>query len=310
MQIPHKSVLLNEVVSLFSDINGTFVDCTLGYAGHSEAILNANKNIKLIACDKDDEAIEFSKKRLENFKDRVKIIKSPFSKILDNLTTNELKNVRGILADIGVSSLQLDKNERGFSINSDALDMKMDKSQNLSAFDVVNSYSKDDLERIFFEYGELTNAKFLAQKIINERSKKPINTAKELTNIIGKKSVNHRSVSEAILAFQAIRIEVNNELNELKILLDNIKNSKLNDCIVCVISFHSLEDRIVKNTFKSWQKSCICPPNALRCLCGNNHEIGKIITKKAITPSDDEIKINPRSSCAKLRAFKIGVKNV
>lgn len=310
MQSPHKSVLVNEVVDVFSDINGIFIDCTLGYAGHSQAILKNNKNLNLIACDQDIEAINFSKARLDEFKDRVKIIKTRFSQILNHIDKDEIKNIRGILADIGVSSLQLDKNDRGFSINSDTLDMRMDTSIQKSAFDIVNFYSQSELERIFFEYGEIPNAKFLAKKIVEYRSKKSINSSKELANIIGKKSVNNRSVSQAILAFQAIRIEVNKELDELKELLESIKNAGLSDCLVCIISFHSLEDRIVKNAFKSWQSSCICHKDAFRCECGNNHSLGKIITKKAITAGQDEIKLNSRSSCAKMRVFKIGNKNV
>ncbi|WP_430393966.1 16S rRNA (cytosine(1402)-N(4))-methyltransferase RsmH [Campylobacter mucosalis] len=302
---PHKSVLLNEVSELFSGINGTFLDCTLGYGGHSYEILKTNKNVNLIACDRDDEAIKFSEKKLEEFKDRVKIYKSNFSNLIKILNTQEIKNIRGILADIGVSSLQLDKDDRGFSINSQTLDMRMDKSSNLSAYNVVNTYSKDDLAKIFFEYAELKNAKFLAEKIVNERKNAPITTAKQLSNLIGSKKIGNRAINPAILAFQAIRIEVNNELGELKELLNSIKTANLNDCVVCIISFHSLEDRIVKNTFKEWATSCICPPNALRCECGNNHALGKLVTKKAITPSKAEILENSRSSCAKLRAFRI-----
>lgn len=305
MQSPHKSVLLSEVVDTFSNINGTFIDCTLGYAGHSYEILKTNKNINLIACDRDSEAINFSKAKLSNFSQRVKIYKSTFSNLIKILDKNEIKNVRGILADIGVSSLQIDKNERGFSINSDTLDMRMDKNEKISAYDIINDYSQDELSKIFFEYAELKNSRAIAQKIIKAREISPIKSAKELSQIIGNKSIGNRSVSQAILAFQAIRIEVNKELDELKNLLENIKNSPLNECIVCIISFHSLEDRIVKNTFKEWAKSCICPPQAMRCECKNNNNIGEIITKKAITPSNDEISKNSRSSCAKMRIFRI-----
>ncbi|MGG7048216.1 MULTISPECIES: 16S rRNA (cytosine(1402)-N(4))-methyltransferase RsmH [unclassified Campylobacter] len=305
MQSPHKSVLLDEVKEIFTQISGIFIDCTLGYAGHSSEILENNKNIELIACDRDDEAINFSTQKLANFGKRVKIYKSTFSNLLNKLDKNEIKNIRGILADIGVSSLQIDKNERGFSINSDALDMRMDTSSGINAYEVVNSYSHDELSRIFFEYGELKNAKKIADKIVSARERAPIKSAKELSEIVGTKSFKGRSASPAILAFQAIRIEINNELNELKNLLQSIKNSELNNCLVCIISFHSLEDRIVKNTFKEWAKSCICPSGTMRCVCGNNHAIGEIITKKAITPSQAEIKQNSRSSCAKMRVFKV-----
>lgn len=305
MQTPHISVLLNEVVENFKNLKGTFIDCTLGYAGHSSAILKTNPNLNLIACDRDIEAINFSTKRLEFFKDRVKIIKGNFSEILSKLNQTEKENIVAILADIGVSSLQLDKNDRGFALNSDSLDMRMDSTSKLSAYDVVNEYTQAKLEYIFKEYAELTSAKILANKIVNARAIKPIKSAKELTNIIGKRSVNGRNVSEAILAFQAIRIEVNKELDELTTLLDCIKNSGIKNCIVAIISFHSLEDRIVKNTFKLWQSDCICPPQSARCVCGKNHAIGKILTKKPIIASQTELKANPRSSSAKMRIFKI-----
>lgn len=296
-------MLPSEVLQAFSDIKeGVVVDCTLGYAGHSSLILEQNDNIKLIACDQDDEAIEFSTNKLAKFKDRVSIFKSRFSEILSKVNTQE---IRGILADIGVSSLQLDKNERGFGLKSDNLDMRMDISGELTAYKVVNFYPEHKLAQIFKDYGELTNAKQIAASIANERQKQKISSASELARIIGTKSIKNRSVSPAILAFQAIRIEVNSELAELENLLNAIENSSINECVVAVISFHSLEDRIVKNRFKKWAKSCICPDEAMRCTCGNNHSIGEIATKKAIMPSVEETKRNPRSSCAKMRIFKI-----
>ncbi|WP_169941444.1 16S rRNA (cytosine(1402)-N(4))-methyltransferase RsmH [Campylobacter sp. RM15925] len=303
MNSPHVPVLPSEVLQAFSDIKeGVVVDCTLGYAGHSSLILKQNDNIKLIACDQDDEAIEFSTNKLAKFKDRVSIFKSRFSEILSKVNTRE---IRGILADIGVSSLQLDKNERGFGIKSDNLDMRMDISGELTAYEVVNFYPEHKLAQIFKDYGELTNAKQIAANIANERQKQKISSASELARIIGTKSIKNRSVSPAILAFQAIRIEVNAELAELENLLNAIENSSINECVVAIISFHSLEDRIVKNRFKKWAKSCICPDEAMRCTCGNNHSIGEIVTKKAIMPSVEETKRNPRSSCAKMRIFKI-----
>ncbi|QCD52394.1 16S rRNA (cytosine(1402)-N(4))-methyltransferase RsmH [Campylobacter sp. RM16192] len=303
MESPHIPVLLEEVLSAFDDIkNGSVVDCTLGYAGHSSAILANNKNVNLIACDRDDEAINFSSCRLKEFAGRVKIYKSRFSEILNKIDTKE---VRGILADIGVSSLQLDKDDRGFSLKSENLDMRMDRDSQISAFDVVNFYDEDRLAQIFRDYGELTNAKQIASKIILARKNGEIKSASELANIIGTKFLKNRSISPATLAFQAIRIEVNNELAELETLLDAIENSDIDNCVVAIISFHSLEDRIVKTRFKKWVKSCICDDSAMRCTCGNNHSKGKIITKKAIMASSKEIKENPRSSCAKMRVFKI-----
>ncbi|MBE3022200.1 16S rRNA (cytosine(1402)-N(4))-methyltransferase RsmH [Campylobacter sp. 7477a] len=304
MQSPHVSVLLEEVLDVFKDTKGNFIDCTLGYGGHSSALLKANSNLNLIACDRDDEAIEFSKKKLSEFGERVRIYKSKFSELIQILDQNDKKNVKGLLADIGVSSLQLDKNDRGFSINSDTLDMRMNQSDGLSAYDVINSYNKEKLAEILYKYAELTNANFIAQKIIEARKTKAITSAKELASIVGTRPIKGRSVSPAILVCQAIRIEVNNELGELEMLLESIKNAKFNGCKVAIISFHSLEDRIVKNTFKEWAKECICPSFAIRCECGGNHALGKILTKKAITPSKEEIAVNSRSSCAKMRVFE------
>ena len=183
--------------------------------------------------------------------------------------------------------------------------MRMNQNDEISAHEIVNFYPKEKLEKIFKDYAELSNAKFLAQKICDYRAKKKINSAKELSEIIGNKKYFNRKISTAILAFQAIRIEVNNELFELKNLLDKIENSKIKNAKIAIITFHSLEDKIVKSYFKKWASDCICPPNSIQCECGKNNSIGKIITKKPITPSKEEIEKNPRSSCAKLRIFEI-----
>lgn len=299
----HIPVLLNEVVEAFRDINdGVILDCTLGYGGHSKALLDTLPNIKIIACDQDDMAISYCMNKFKNYTDRIQIYKSNFSQILQKIPQ---ENIRAILADIGVSSLQLDLNERGFALKSDILDMRMDSSNQLDAKTIVNNYSQSQLEKIFYEYGELPNAKSIANKIIIARQNKEISSAKELAQIIGNSNLQNRSVSIATLAFQAIRIEVNKELDVLKELLNSIQNSAINHARVAIISFHSLEDRIIKDKFKSWQSSCICPSEAMRCECGNNHSIGKIITKKPITPSAQEIKTNSRSACSKMRIFDI-----
>ncbi|WP_314041794.1 16S rRNA (cytosine(1402)-N(4))-methyltransferase RsmH [Campylobacter showae] len=303
MNPPHVPVLLNEVLQAFEDIkSGAIVDCTLGYGGHSSAILEQNQNVNLIACDQDEEAIKFSSERLKKFGQRTQIFKSKFSEILGKV---EQGQIRGILADIGVSSLQLDKNERGFGLKSENLDMRMDVQAKFLAYDVVNSYSAKELERIFADYGELPNPAKFAAKIVEARQSGEIKSAERLAQIIGLNGVKGRSVSAATLAFQAIRIEVNNELGELQNLLQSIEDSQIDECIVAIISFHSLEDRIVKNKFRQWAQSCICPPQALRCTCGGDNALGKIVSKKAITPSTAEVKANPRSSCAKMRIFKI-----
>ena len=299
MQIPHTPVLLNEVLNVFSDIKeGYIVDCTLGYGGHSEALLKNNPNIKIIAIDQDKEAIEFSKKRLKEFGDRVIFENGRFSSVIKKYQDFD---IRGVLADIGVSSLQLDKEDRGFGFNSNVLDMRMNQENPLSAKDVVNSYDRIKLEEILREYGEIREYKKVADIIVKNR---PFTSAKELSQTI-EKHFKRGKIHSATLVFQAIRIEVNDELGELIGLLEGIKNSSLKRCKVAVITFHSLEDRIVKRTFKEWSKNCICPPETYRCECGGDHAIGKILTKKPITPTKEEIKANPRSRSSKMRVFQI-----
>ncbi len=304
MKRVHIPVLLNEVKEVFKDLeDGYFIDCTLGFSGHSEAILSQNPNIKLIGIDQDIEAIEYSKKKLSIFKDRVEIIKGRFSKEIEKILSLNL-NIKGILADIGVSSLQLDRSDRGFSFDSEVLDMRMDKTQDLSAYDVVNFYPREDLEHIFKEYGELRNYKKIADLIIDARNKKRVESAKELSELILKNIKKTRKIHPATLVFQAIRIEVNKELKELESLLDSIEKYKPKGAKVAIISFHSLEDKIVKNRFKKWAKSCICLNEYIRCECGNNNDLGKILTKKPIVASKEEKEKNPRSRSAKMRIFE------
>jgi len=298
MQSPHVPVLLNEVVDTFKQTSGVIVDCTLGYGGHSEALLRSNPSIKIVGIDQDQEAIEFSSKRLAPFKERVQIIKGRFSQVIEEV----LKQypVKGVLADIGVSSLQLDKKDRGFSIHSDRLDMRMDKDAPISAEDVVNSYDIEELERILKEYGEIPNYKKIAQLIVENR---PIKSAKELATLVERHLPKRGKIHPATTLFQAIRIEVNQELEELKNLLIALKNHRPSGARVAIITFHSLEDRIVKQTFKEWARECICPPEAMRCSCGANHALGKIVTKKPIVASKEELQSNPRSRSAKMRVF-------
>ena len=310
MQAPHVPVLFSQTIAAFSGLSDGYVlDCTLGYAGHSEGILSSNPRLSLIACDRDAEAIEFSRKRLKKFAGRVEIYKAKFSEILEILPEQKLRKIRGILADIGVSSLQLDKNSRGFSTKSDALDMRMDASAPLDAAYVVNRYSQADLARIFKEYAELTNANAIAAKIVAARANAPLTSAEELANLIGARPARARGISLAALALQAIRIEVNDELGELKKLLDLIekksRNLILTNANVAIISFHSLEDRIVKTRFKQWEKNCICPSGIMRCECGNDRSLGKILTKSPLIASAEELAQNSRAASAKLRMFKI-----
>ena len=299
---PHIPVLYKEVLQSFEDIKeGIIVDCTMGYGGHSSMLLEQNEGIRLIGIDQDQTAIDFSAKRLAKFGERVEIRKGRFSEVLGDIL-DEGKDVRGILADIGVSSLQLDEKDRGFSYESENLDMRMDKSRSLTAADVVNTYAQSELERLFREYGELKNAKRVAEFIVSHR---PFTSAKELSDAVKPLMPKGKRIHPATLLFQAIRIEVNDELGELQRLLDVIENSPLRRARVGIISFHSLEDRIVKQRFAAWAKSCICPSDAFRCTCGNDHAIGRIITKKPLTADKEELSQNPRSRSAKLRVFEI-----
>ena len=298
MQIPHIPVLYNEVLEAFKDINnGYIIDCTTGYAGHSSGLLAQNETIQLICNDQDEEALLFSKKRLEPYKTRVLFNQGNFEHVIE---TFRGFNINGILADIGVSSLQLDKNERGFGFDSETLDMRMDQTKSLDASIVVNTYSQHELERVFKEFGEVREYKKVASLIVNNR---PFASAKELSDFLYKKMAKGK-IHPATLPFQGIRIEVNDELGVLERLFESIEQNPPKNCIVAIISFHSLEDRIVKNYFKKWSKSCICPNDAFKCTCGNNHAFGKIITRKPIVPTKDEIKQNPRSRSSKLRIFK------
>jgi len=298
MQTLHIPVLYDEVLSSFKDIkSGYIIDCTTGFAGHSIGLLKQNEDIKLICNDQDNEALDFAKNRLKEFKKRVIFNKGNFENIIEKFKDYPIK---GILADIGVSSLQLDKEDRGFGFNSQALDMRMDKSKSLDAKIVVNTYSQTQLEKILKEYGEIREHKKVASLIVNNR---PFEAAKELAQFFYKKLPKGK-IHPATLIFQAIRIEVNDEIGVLHRLFKSLENTKLKDCVVSIISFHSLEDRIVKNYFKKWSDSCICLPDVFRCECGNNHALGKIITKKPIIAKDFEIKQNPRSRSSKLRIFR------
>jgi len=297
-KIPHIPVLFNEVIDTFKDLeNGYVIDCTLGYGGHSLGILESNPNIKLICNDQDDEALSFSKERLKKYEERIIFSKGNFKDVINKYKD---KNIVGILADIGVSSLQLDKNERGFGFASETLDMRMDQNQDLSAKEVVNEYSQKDLEKIFKEYGEVKEYKKVASLIVQNR---PFISSKELADFLSKNMFKGK-LHPATLPFQGIRIEVNNELGVLEELFEQIENAGFTETKVAVISFHSLEDRIVKTVFKKWTQKCICPPHIERCECGNNHQKGKVLTKKPIIPTQEEIKINARSRSSKMRIFK------
>ena len=302
---PHVSVLLNESIEYLNiKEDGIYVDCTLGFAGHSSQILKRLKKGKLFAFDQDGEAIEYSKKILDQISDNYEIINSNFVNLRDELHKREIKKVDGILFDLGVSSVQLDEAERGFSYHKDAkLDMRMNQNQKLTAFDVVNNYSKEDLIKIFYEYGEEKYSKAIASAIIKNREISPINTTLELAEII-KNSVPEkyrRNSHPARKIFQAIRIEVNNELNVFEKALNDALDLLNTGGRICVITFHSLEDRICKNIFKNesevdkFYKGLPNIPDEYK---------PKIKIIKKIKPTSEELEKNNRSRSAILRVIE------
>ena len=300
---PHIPVLYREVTEAFDVCKeGIIIDCTLGYGGHTSLLLDADANRQLIGIDQDPTAIAFSTQRLEPYGDRVQIRQGRFSAVAKTLLSEYADQVCGILADIGVSSLQLDVRERGFSYESDTLDMRMDPNALLCASEVVNDYSQSALEHILREYGEVTNARQVAQTIVQKR---PFESAKQLSDAIFHLMPRGKKIHPSTLVMQAIRIEVNDELGELTRLLDAIEKGPQKRLRVAIITFHSLEDRIVKQRFTTWAKNCICPDDAMRCTCGNNHAIGKVVTKKPLSAQEDELRSNSRSRSAKLRIFEI-----
>lgn len=305
----HEPIMLREII-VFLKIkkDGIYVDCTLGGAGHSfEICENLGQNGVLIGIDKDLDALHASKQRLAKF-NFVKYVHDDFKNIDSIFLENEIDKIDGCLVDLGVSSYQLDTAERGFSFRFDApLDMRMDKTQDLSAYDVVNHYSQEKLAKIIKEYGEENFANQIAKNIIKQRMIKPIETTFELVQIIEKsmpKKIVYSCGGASKKTFQAIRIEVNGELDKLENALKSIISHLKPNGIICVLSFHSLEDRIVKNVFKELAQSCVCPPKMPICVCGGNHAKVEIVTKHPIISSLEERKRNPRSTCAKLRVAK------
>lgn len=306
MEFSHYPVMLGECIEAL-DIkpDGIYVDCTAGGGGHSEAIVSRLTTGMLISLDQDDEAIQACKTRLAKYKERSKVVKCNFSDlgtVLDNL---DILHIDGVLMDLGVSSHQLDTPSRGFSYNSDAiLDMRMDPRSPFSAYDVVNGYSEAELRRIISEYGEERFASSIAHKIVSEREKSPIRTTLELAGIIksaipeaaARKEAQH----PAKRTFQAIRIEVNHELDVIKPAIDAAVSRLKSGGRIVIITFHSLEDRIVKNTFNSYAAGCTCPKDFPVCVCGKKPTV-KIITKKPLTASERELETNTRSRSAKVR---------
>lgn len=305
MEFNHLSVLLDECIEgLAIKPEGIYVDGTLGGAGHSSEIVKKLTTGKLIGIDQDENAIKKATAVLEPYADKVMIVRNNFSQVKNVLWFLDIPKIDGILLDLGVSSHQLDEGERGFSYQHDArLDMRMNRESALSAYEVVNDYTEEDLHRIISEYGEENWSKRIAQFIVEARSEKPIETTFELVQIIKNaipKKARQDGPHPAKRTFQAIRIEVNNELGIIK---DTIKDAveMLNPGgRICIITFHSLEDRIVKDTFKELALNCICPKEYPVCMCDKKQEV-KIITRKPIISNKEELENNPRARSAKLR---------
>ncbi|MFL0269615.1 16S rRNA (cytosine(1402)-N(4))-methyltransferase RsmH [Candidatus Clostridium radicumherbarum] len=305
MEFKHISVLLNEVIEgLNINENGTYVDCTLGGAGHSsEIIKRLNSNGKLIGIDQDLEALRAAKEKLTSY-ENVIYVHNNFTNIENILNELEIDNIDGILMDLGVSSYQLDNGERGFSYMKDApLDMRMDREAELTAYEVVNGYSEEKLYKLIRDYGEEKFASRIAKFIVDRRENSPINSTYELVDII-KAAIPAKARREgphpAKRTFQAIRIEVNKELEILDKAIEGSINKLKKGGRLAIITFHSLEDRIVKNKFKDLADPCKCPKEFPVCICGKVPTI-KIISKKPIEPSMEEVEENPRSRSAKLR---------
>ena len=308
MEFSHISVLLDESIdSLSVKQIGIYVDGTLGGGGHSSRLLTQSEGAKLIGIDRDTEALAAAKKRLEQFGDRVTYHHGNYCEIKEILKMHNIDGIDGAILDLGVSSYQLDNGDRGFSYNHDAkLDMRMDQTKGITAYDVVNTYDKFRLAKIFSDYGEEKFAMRIAEKIDTFRKTKPVDTTFELVELIkeGIPAAKRREGGHpAKRVFQAIRIEVNGELEVLKQSVEDFFDCLKPGGRLAIITFHSLEDRIVKNCFNSFCKGCTCPPDFPICVCGNKPK-GKLVNKKPIIAGDAELTNNSRSSCAKLRVIE------
>lgn len=300
----HISVLLQESIEALNiKPNGVYVDCTLGGAGHSKEIVKQLKLGKLVAIDKDDDALRVSKERLKQYANNVIFVKSDFKNLKTILANQQIGKVDGILADLGISSYQVDTAERGFSYMKDgALDMRMDTSQAFSAYDVVNTYSETDLANVIYEYGEERNSRKIAKEIVTARKNKPIETTLQLSKIVEQAFPKNFYLNGNVAkkTFQAIRIEVNGELQTLKQTVKDMIEVLDKGGRLAIITFHSLEDRIVKNVFRESATDCICPKDVPVCVCNHKASV-KLINKKPIVASKEELKHNKRSASAKLR---------
>ena len=309
MELKHVSVLLNETIDgLNIKPDGIYVDGTLGGGGHAyEVCRRLGEKGSIIGIDQDAAAIEAASARLKDFGEKVTIVRSNYCDMKSKLHELGIDKVDGIVLDLGVSSYQLDTAERGFSYREDApLDMRMDTRQKMTARDIVNDYTEADLYRVIRDYGEDKFAKNIAKHIVQARAVKPVETTAELSEIIRASipmKFQKKSGHPAKRTFQAIRIELNRELDVLRDSLDDMIDLLNPGGRLCIITFHSLEDRIVKSAFRKNENPCTCPPDFPVCVCGKKSK-GSIITKKPILPSEEELEYNSRSKSAKLRIFE------
>ena len=310
MEFSHYSVLLQETIDeLHIRPDGIYVDGTLGGGGHAYQVASRlSEKGRLIGIDQDADAIAAAGERLKEFGDKITIIRSNYANMKEELHRIGVEKVDGIVLDLGVSSFQLDTPERGFTYRDEnaPLDMRMDDRQSLTAKDIVNGYSEMDLYRIIRDYGEDKFAKNIAKHIVQERAEKPIETTGELTEIIRASipmKVQVTGGHPAKRTFQAIRIELNKELEVLQNNLDDMIDLLNPGGRICIITFHSLEDRIVKTNFKRNENPCTCPSDFPVCVCGKKSK-GKVVTRKPILPSEEELEVNSRSKSAKLRVFE------
>ena len=308
-ETPHLSVLLDETLSVLGPIgDGWVVDATVGFGGHSEAILERFSRAKLIGLDQDESAIDLARRKLERFGDRVELVHSNFSRIKKVLAERSIVNSVAVIADLGVSSMQIDSETRGFSFRFESpLDMRMDEtSQSETAADILATRSETEIADIIYLYGEERFSRRIARRIVKEREQgRPIERTRQLVELVTScvPRSKKESIHPATRTFQALRIAVNGELEILPDFLNDAIEVLEIGGVVAVITFHSLEDRIVKNTFQRFAGKCTCPPKIPKCVCGAA-KIVEMLTKKPIVSGENELRLNPRSRSAKLRAVR------
>lgn len=302
MENYHEPVLLQECLDALNIRDDhVYVDATLGGGGHTEAILASGKNIRLIAFDQDQDAIDHCREKFGDKYKNLTLVHDNFSNFWTGVALQRIKRIDGILFDLGVSSYQINEPEKGFSFSLEGrLDMRMNRNSELSAYEVVNNFSQEDLHHIFREYGEEREAYKIAKKIVETRKTRKIETTLQLAEVIDQAIKSHQKMKAKARIFQAIRIYLNDEINVLQTALNDAVNILNPGGRLAVISYHSLEDRVVKNLLRYHEKICICPPSFPKCVCDKKSTL-KIITKKPIVPGSDEIARNPRARSAKLR---------